>query len=148
MPSSSLNNQLNAHLKRPENADIRQALQARNQEYGVTMNIAGGYMLNRKRWEHYPKASQIKVLTTILNQHCMKNNVSISWDRYVLEECPTSRNMHIHCVVSTDQVLDITRVALEINKKYNPKSGDYQTFNYSALFSANGWETYIRKNCL
>lgn len=149
---SKLNEQLNEFLMDPERSHVRVHMKMKvvnklKDHYALTFNIASGVRVNRKKWEEYSQQQQINLLSKILNSACIVNNVTIDWSRFVIEQCPSSWNMHIHCVVVTHDRDLVEKVAHDINCKYNPKLGsEYVTLMFEELFCDEGWENYIRKN--
>lgn len=114
-------------------------------DYGVTINIAGGVRVNRRRWELYDSKDQVSLLLRIFPKYCSIWDVIIDWSRIVIEQCPKTKNMHIHCFV-TSSVADITACQDAFNNEYNPVSGNYDTMYCEEIYDAGGWEMYLHKN--
>lgn len=115
-------------------------------DFGLTFNIAAGVRVNRKKWEKYDSKDQVSLLLRIVPKYCNLWDVAIDWSRLVIEQCPTSKNMHVHCFV-TASVADMTACQDALNREYNPVfNNGYETCFCEEIYDAAGWEDYLNKN--
>lgn len=115
-------------------------------DYGLTFNIASGVRVNRKKWENYEPKDQLILILRVVPKYCAIWDVEIDWSRLVIEQCPRTKNMHLHCFV-TASVGDLTACQDALNREYNPiHDNGYVTCYCEEIYDANGWEDYLKKN--
>lgn len=116
-------------------------------QWACTFNIFCNNYINGKKWCQYTKTKQINLLARKLQSYARQFDCEIDYNRYVYEQCPTTRQWHVHFVMTGLETDSVGKFAEHANLVNRPaKHPTYITFLAKPLFYDKGWEEYLKKD--
>lgn len=108
----------------------------------MTINIAGGMLVNRRKWKNYDTDQQRDILERIARTYGERYGYRIDYEHFQYEWCKIG-TVHLHFVVITSR--SVEKLIKDCNERIKSPEG-YSVFYGENIFDDDGWDKYIRKN--